>query len=89
MNYQDLLKKRAKESKVYAPYQLTGLMLAEILEDKKHKSLYIKLAKNYEESKLIRLAKSIAEKKNIKNKGAYFMKVWHNEVKGRKPQVKN
>lgn len=75
MDYKELLKKRAKESKVYAPHQLTGLILAEILEDEQHKSLYIKLAKEYDADKLIKLAKSIAEKKDIKNKGAYFMRL--------------
>ena len=75
MDYKELLKKRAKESKVYAPHQLTGLMLAEILDDEKHKSLYIKLAKSGDMNKLIRLAKSVAEKKDIKNRGAYFMRL--------------
>lgn len=77
MDYRELLKKRAKESKVYTPYQLTGLMLAEILNDEKYKSLYIKLAKEHDMDKLIKLAKSVAERKNIKNKGAYFMKLLH------------
>lgn len=75
MDYKELLKKRAKESKVYASHQLTGLMLAEILKDEKYKSLYIKLAKEYDEDKLIKLAKSIAEKKDVENKGAYFMRL--------------
>ncbi|MDO8429850.1 MAG: hypothetical protein Q7S73_00600 [bacterium] len=73
--YLEVLKKRAKESKVYKPHQLTGLILAEILEDSSHKSLYMKLSKIYDNSELIRLAKNLAERKNIENKGAYFMKV--------------
>jgi len=48
-------------------------MLAEILEDKKHKSLYMKLAKRHGAQKLIELAKDVASRKNVKNKGAYFM----------------
>ncbi len=81
MDYRELLKKRAKESKVYASHQLTGLMIAEILNDEKYKSLYIKLAKEYDEDKLIKLAKSIAEKKDVENKGAYFMKVLYEKIK--------
>lgn len=75
-NYLDLLNDRAKKSRVYKPYQMAGLALAEILEDPKHKSLYIKLAKLYDNEELLRLAKDISERKNIKNKGAYFMKIW-------------
>lgn len=81
MDYRDILKKRAKESKVYAPHQLTGLLLAETLEDEPHKSLYIKLAKEYDADQLIKLAKSIAERKNVKNMGAYFMKLLENYKK--------
>jgi len=75
MDYRELLKKRAKESKVYAPHQLTGLLLAEILKDEGHKSLYIKLAKKHGGDKLMKLAKSVAERKNVKNMGAYFMRL--------------
>jgi len=71
--YLDELKKRSKESHVHRDYQLIGLELADILEDRKHKSLYIKLAKTHNVSMLLIMAKSIAEKKDVKNKGAYFM----------------
>jgi len=67
------LRKRSKESHVYRKYQLTGLMIAEALGDEKHKSLYIKLAKEKKGEKLLRLAKDIAARKGVKNKGAYFM----------------
>jgi len=50
-------------------------MIAEILHDDKHKALYIKLAKERNQNKLLELAKGIAERPNIKNKGAYFMKM--------------
>ncbi|MBI1839080.1 MAG: hypothetical protein HYR95_02200 [Candidatus Colwellbacteria bacterium] len=73
MDYKELLKKRAKESKIYSSHQMTGLMLSEILNDVEHKSLYMKLAKEYDMDKLIKLAKNVAEMKNIKNRGAYFM----------------
>ncbi len=74
--YQALLLKRKKRSKIYRRYQAIGLTLAKILEDLKHKSLYIKLAKEYNEQELLALAKIIAQKKNVKNKGAYFMRIW-------------
>jgi hypothetical protein len=67
------LKKRAKESHVYRKYQLIGLELAQILDDQKHKALYIKLAKEKNSEELLNLAKNIAERKGITNKGAYFM----------------
>lgn len=72
-NYLKELKKRGKESRVYRRYQLDGLEIAQILRDEKHKSLYIKLAKERGGQKLRELAKRIAEDKNVKNKGAYFM----------------
>jgi len=75
MDYIELLKKRSEESKVYSPHQLAGLLIAEILNDNGHKSLYMKLAKKHGADKLLKLAKSVADRKNIKNKGAYFMKL--------------
>lgn len=72
-DYLERLKERAKTSKVYSAHQLTGLMLAEMLADKAHKSLYIRLAKKYDASILFSLARSIQDRKNVKNKGAYFM----------------
>ena len=77
MDYFELLKKRAKESRVYSKHQLVGLELAQILEDDAHKSLYMKLAKKYDADELLKLAKSVSEKENVENKGAYFMKLLH------------
>jgi hypothetical protein len=77
--YLETLTKRTKKSKVYKPYQLTGLSIAELLDDEQHKSLYIKMAKKYNNDHLLRLAKSVAEKESIKNKGAYFMKVFYSK----------
>ena len=74
-DYLGKLAKRAKESKVYKKYQLIGLEIARVLKDEKHKSLYIKLAKENNPERLLRLARDIAERKNIKSAGAYFMKV--------------
>lgn len=73
--YFDVLKERSKKSRVYKAHQLTGLALAEILQDLKYTSLYMKLAKNYDNEELLRLAKTVAERKDIAKKGAYFMKI--------------
>jgi hypothetical protein len=67
------LARRGKESHVYKKYQLLGLEISQILHDEKHKALYIKLAKERNGDNLIRLAKDVADRKNIKNMGAYFM----------------
>jgi len=80
-NYIELLKKRARESRVYSPHQMTGLLLAEILGDPKHKSLYIKLAKEKDPDALLKLAKDVADRENIGNYGAYFMKLLKNSDK--------
>lgn len=73
--YLDVLKERAKVSRVYKKHQMTGLMISQILGDEKYKSLYIKLAKENNQDKLLALAKDIGLRKNVKNKGAYFMRV--------------
>lgn len=79
IDYIKLLKDRAKESKVYSEHQATGLLLAEILEDEPHKSLYIKLAKENKSDYLLKLAKSVADRAGVKNMGAYFMKLLKKE----------
>lgn len=75
--YLETLTERAKKSKVYKPYQLVGLAIAKLLADESHKSLYIGMAKKYNNDYLLQLAKSVAEKENVKNKGAYFMKIFY------------
>ncbi|MEX2054369.1 MAG: hypothetical protein WD883_02410 [Candidatus Colwellbacteria bacterium] len=69
------LKRRSGESRVYSEHQLIGLLIAEALDDEKHKSLYMRLAKKHDADRLLKLAKDIAERENVENKGAYFMKV--------------
>jgi hypothetical protein len=69
------LKRRAKESRVYRNYQLIGLEIADILRDRGHKALYIKLAKEGDVRRLLAIAKDVAERKEVKNHGAYFMRV--------------
>ncbi|MFA5173011.1 MAG: hypothetical protein WC435_01230 [Candidatus Paceibacterota bacterium] len=73
--YLEEIKKRKKKSRVYKRFQLIGLEIAMHLEDEKHKSLYIKMAKFGDSDKLLALAKNIGENKKAKNKGAYFMKM--------------
>ncbi len=71
--YLKKLKERAKKSHVYKKHQLTGLRIGEELNDRKHKGLYMKLAKEGNPAKLEWLAADVASRENIKNKGAYFM----------------
>jgi len=82
--YLKTLKERSKTSRVYKKFQLTGLVIAQLLNDEKHKSLYIKLAKKYDDDFLIFLAKDVSERKNIENKGGYFMTLLTRKLKARK-----
>ena len=75
--YIDKIKGRAKKSRVHSRHQMIGLMIADILGDPTHKSLYIKMARDENSEKMLYMAKSVAENSRIKNKGAYFMKIWH------------
>ena len=72
-DYLKTLQERAKKSRVYKPFQSTGLVLTEILEDQEHKAIYMRMSKIYDNNELIRIAKDLAERKNVENKGAYFM----------------
>ena len=69
------LRRRAKESHVYRSYQLIGLEIAEALGDRSHKALYIKLAKERDPRRLLAIAKDVADRQEVKNKGAYFMRI--------------
>lgn len=82
-HYFEELKRRAKESRAYKKHQLFGLEIAQVLKDEEHKSLYIKLAKLHDSERLLNLAKDIARKKNVKNKGAYFMSCLNLNIKKR------
>ncbi len=73
--YLQTLAKRSKESRVYNPNQMTGLTLAELLKDPEHKAIYMRLAKLYDNEELIQLAKRVAESKNVRNRGGYFMRM--------------
>ncbi|MDI6717788.1 MAG: hypothetical protein QMD86_01940 [Patescibacteria group bacterium] len=69
------LKERGKKSHIYRRFQLIGLEIAHLLNDEKHKALYMGLAKKYDEGTLMGIARDVSDRKNIKNKGGYFMKV--------------
>jgi len=49
----------------------------------------MKLAKNYNSTELITLAKNVASRKSIKNKGAYFMKVLNKTYPNILKKIKN
>ncbi|MDP1706743.1 MAG: hypothetical protein Q8L36_02895 [bacterium] len=74
------LKEKRKKSRVYSRHQSIGLALGEILEDRSHKILYISLAKKYDPDRLLALAKDIAQREGVKNRGAYFMKVFKTRI---------
>lgn len=68
-------------------FQTFGLHLAEVLDDYKHKSLYIKLAKTTHRSILERALSFVADS-NAKNKGALFMwKLKEIRKEMKKPQL--
>ena len=77
------LKEENKDSRIYKRHQLIGLMLADILKDDEHKSLYIKLAKQYNNEKLMSLAKDVASREGVEKRGAYFMKVLNLRIKSK------
>jgi len=81
--YIKTIQERSKKSHIYSRHQSMGLLLADILGDQEHKSLYIKLAKEGDEQQLLTLAKDISQRKNIRNKGAYFMKMLSESKKKR------
>ena len=73
--YSRTLAERRKKTRVSRRFQLIGLEISQILRDERHKALYIKLAKEANGDRLLRIAKEVAERKGVKNKGAYFMKM--------------
>lgn len=62
----------AKDKYISREFQSFGIYLAEELNDYKHKSLYIKLAKTVHRS-ILEKALSFCVDSNARNKGALFM----------------
>ncbi|MDO8516363.1 MAG: hypothetical protein Q7S28_03875 [bacterium] len=69
------LKVRSKESRAYSKHQAIGAEIGEVLQDIKHTALYIKLAKEGDPEGLLALAKDVAQRTGVSNKGAYFMRL--------------
>lgn len=82
--YLKKIKERSQTNRIYSSHQMIGLMIADILGDQSHKALYMRLAKNNDKDLLMSIAKTIADNQNVKNKGAYFMKVWKEETNKKK-----
>ena len=75
-DYLGNMAKRAKVSKVYTPFQAIGVELADILGDRAHTPLYIRIAKTHpDHQSLMSLAKDISTREGVANRGAYFMKM--------------
>ncbi|MEK7512868.1 MAG: hypothetical protein AAB601_01580 [Patescibacteria group bacterium] len=74
-SYLETLRSRQRDNRAHRRYQAVGAELAEMLSDRKHTALYIKLAMQFDEERLRALARSVAGRVNIKNPGAYFMRV--------------
>jgi hypothetical protein len=71
-----LKERRAKSgSRVTTRHQMIGLIIAGLLEDAEHKSLYIKLAKEGDQNLLMEIARDVSERGPVQNKGAYFMTI--------------
>lgn len=75
--YLSELAARRRKSRAHTRHQLIGLLIAETLADRSHKSLYIKMAKEGNPDVLLALAKDVAERPGIDNRGAYFMAAAH------------
>lgn len=75
-------------------FQSYGYYLCEQLNDMKHKSLYMRLAKTVPRA-LLEKALSFVKDANVKRKGALFMwklkelGAWEKEIKDQKSKIKN
>lgn len=70
----DILKKfdPIEDKYISREFQAFGVHLAEKLEDTRHKSLYIRMAKNYPRAVLEKALQFVVDSK-ARNKGALFM----------------
>jgi len=59
---------------------MIGLIIAELLHDRPHKSLYIKLAKYGDANRFMEIARDVSERGPVQNKGAYFMTILENHA---------
>ncbi len=72
--YLEKISERHNDRHITQEFQLIGLEVADILRDRSHKALYIKLTKQFGKDKILSLAKTVSENKNVDNLGAYFMR---------------
>ena len=86
--YMELLKKRGGDKRVTRAHQLTGLEVADMLSDRAHKSLYIKLAKVHGSARILAIAKDVADRSAVRHRAAYFMRVVQSELGFGSPQIK-
>ncbi len=63
----------SKKSRISKEYQSYGLYLTRLLNDQKHKNLYIKMAKNIERGILERAVSFISDANTVENKARLFM----------------
>lgn len=73
--YLETLKRRTTKNRAYKRHQQVGAEIAELLHDPKHIALYIKLALQHDERELRAAAKRAAENPDVRNPGAYFMRL--------------
>ena len=74
-NISDLIKNKKiqRDHRNSYEYQAYGNRLAEELDDKKHRALYIKLAKNEDRNLLERALVFVTSQENVTTKGKLFM----------------
>lgn len=75
-DYVEIIKIRKKRSRVYYSHQFVGLKITRYLDDEANKKLYMRLAKEYDSEALLRLARDVMERRSVKNRGAYFMRMF-------------
>jgi hypothetical protein len=75
LEYLNLIRSRAQKSRIYRNWQLAGLAVADMLGDRKRKTFYIRLAKTLGSRRLFEYAGDVAQRKGVKNKGAYLMRI--------------
>ena len=73
--YWAALEGKIRKQQVTKPHQLIGLEIADILNDREHRALYIKFAQHYDTDWLLGLAKRVAERPDVRSRGAYFMHI--------------
>ncbi|MFH1162314.1 MAG: hypothetical protein V1696_03530 [Candidatus Jorgensenbacteria bacterium] len=79
--YAEVIRERGKMSRVRRSFQFSGLMLSELLHDRSHKAIYLGLARKYNNDWLLRLAKDVVSREGVKNRGAYFMRLFQQSAK--------